>query len=611
MIKRFLSKSQVYLRKQQRREILICFFLFFIPFIIMFSILTINESEKSRKVYTTSREELNKQLQLSFDNILMSINKVSYFHMSDVQVEKILLREYESKGVQYVEDTIYMNRAVDTLLQMNPLFYDITFISKSGEIFGRINTTKENESYIREEIQELDERGVNSYVYPKTVRNVMFQKKELFSCLTRLIDYEKNTVGYLLVDIDFRDIQEIINSTDSSHSRILLVGTDNILTSNYEEDQGKGSLGEKIYERLDKKKLKGQESFQQMIRLNGRMYTCLIQPIESIKANIIQYYESPSYLGDFLNTQGRAFLFCLILMLVVLVVVNRNSKKVVTPIELLIAGMKETGKGNFKQIETSSNIHEINLIIEKYNQMVEQLEQAVKDNYISRINQKNIELKMLQSQINPHFIYNTLNLMSSMAILNGAEDISYISDKLSSIFRYNIKERDIVYLHEELQQVENYLYIQSVRFSNKIQTSIEVEEDLKECQILKFLIQPLVENCIFHGLELQCNQGRIWIVIHRFDGDMLIRVADNGVGIPKDKLLELQNIIKEKPSFGISTKKEISIGIKNVASRIQTFYGEKYGLTIESREGEGTTFYMRLPVRYIEEGEKKYEGCDS
>lgn len=607
MIKRFISKSQVYLRKQQKREIYICFFLFFIPFIIMFSILTINESEKSREIYTESREELNKQLQVSFDNILMSINKVSYFHMSDVQVEKILLREYESKGIQYVEDTIYMNRAVDTLLQMNPLFYDITFISKNGEIFGRVNTTNENESYIYEEIRQLDERGINSYVYPKTVRNVMFQEKELFSCLTRLIDYEKNTVGYLLVDIDFRDIQEIINSTDSSQSRILLAGTDSILASNYKQDL----VGEKIYERLDKEKLKEQESFQQMIYLDGHMYTCLVQSIDSIQANIIQYYESPSYFVEFLKTQGLAFLFCLILMLLVLVVVNRNSKKVVIPIELLIAGMKETGKGNFKQIETSSNIYEIHMIIEKYNQMIEQLEKAVKDNYISQINQKNIELKMLQSQINPHFIYNTLNLISSMAILNGVEDISYISDKLSSLLRYNIKERDIVFLYEELQQVENYLYIQSVRFSNKIQIAIEVDEDLKECQILKFLIQPLVENCIFHGLELQCTQGKIEIVIQRFERDMLIRVEDNGVGISKDKLLELQNIIKEKPSFGISMKKEISIGIKNVASRIKTFYGEKYGLTIESREGEGTAFSMRLPIRYAEEGERQHESHDS
>lgn len=607
MIKRFISKSQVYLRKQQKREIYICFFLFFIPFIIMFSILTINESEKSREIYTASREELNKQLQVSFDNILMSINKISYFHMSDVQVEKILLREYESKGIQYVEDTIYMNRAVDTLLQMNPLFYDITFISKNGEIFGRVNTTNENESYIYEEIRQLNERGINSYVYPKTVRNIMFQEKELFSCLTRLIDYEKNTVGYLLVDIDFRDIQEIINSTDSSQSRIFLVGTDSILASNYEQDL----VGEKIYERLDKEKLKEQESFQQMIYLDGHMYTCLVQSIDSIQANIIQYYESPSYFVEFLKSQGLAFLFCLILMLLVLVVVNRNSKKVVIPIELLIAGMKETGKGNFKQIETSSNIYEIHMIIEKYNQMIEQLEKAVKDNYISQINQKNIELKMLQSQINPHFIYNTLNLISSMAILNGVEDISYISDKLSSLLRYNIKERDIVFLYEELQQVENYLYIQSVRFSNKIQIAIEVDEDLKECQILKFLIQPLVENCIFHGLELQCNQGKIEIVIQRFERDMLIRVEDNGVGISKDKLLELQNIIKEKPSFGISMKKEISIGIKNVASRIKTFYGEKYGLTIESREGEGTVFSMRLPIRYAEEGERQHESHDS
>lgn len=606
-MKAFCNKRLVYIREQQRNVILTCFFLFFIPFTILFSVLSIKESENSKKAYTASREEVNKQIQLSFDNILMSINRISYLHISDGNAGTILLRSYESKGQQYVEDNIYMNTLIDNLLQMNPLFYDITFISRNDEIFGSVNATDENKKYIKETMKRMDEEELNSYVAPKSVRTVMQQKKELFSSLVRLTDYDRNTVGYLLVDIDFRDIQKIMDSVDHSFSKVLLTGTDSILASNDQEYKRKDSVGSRIYQKIKATGRRDDEAYQKTIKIDEKKYICLVQPVTSIQSDIIQYYESPGYYMEFFRKQGVAFLTGFVLMLLVLALISRNSKKIFRPIEVLITGMKETGKGNFKQIESVGNIYEINLIIERFNQMVVQLEQAVNENYVSKINQKNIELKMLQAQINPHFIYNALNLISATAILNDVEEISYISDKLSSILRYNIKKGDIVLVSEELEQVRNYLYIQGVRFSNRMEEVMEVDEELLSCVVLKFLLQPLVENCIFHGLENRGGKGIIKITIQKFGEDMMLKVSDNGVGMPPEKLCFLREEMKKSNSFQMTAKDETSIGIKNVASRIRAFYGEKYYLRIESKEGEGTCFSMKLPVRTFGGKEKGIE----
>lgn len=576
--------------------ILICFFLFFIPFLALVFYLGIEENKSSKEDFNTSREELNTQLQLSFDNILMSISRISYLHISDAKINTILLKEYDTKGIEYVEDNIYMNTLTNNLLQMNPLFYDITFISKNGEMFSTVNATEDNKKYVESSIREMDKDNLNYYVSPQSKRNVMLHQKMLFSSITRLLDYNKSTVGYLLVDIDFRNIQTIINSVDNSLSKILLAGTDSILTTNQIEAEEDMETADQIYEKL-KPELGGhRDAYQENIRVAGKNYTCLVQPVTSVGANIIQYYESPDYFLDFLKRQGAAFFICLLLMLLVLFIISRNSARLFQPIEDLISAMKETGKGNLKQITSSGNIYEINLIIERYNKMVAQLDKAIGETYVSKINQKNMELKMLQSQINPHFIYNTLNLISAMSILNDVEEISFISDKLSSILRYNIKKGDIVCVHEELKQVEDYLYIQRVRYSGGIKEYFEIDEELLACPILKFLIQPLAENCIFHGLEMQKGSGEIRISVKKSEGDMLITVSDNGVGIEEEKLKYLREEIQKSSSFAITSKDETGIGIKNVASRIRTFYGGDYGLTIDSTPGMGTIFCMRLPV---------------
>ena len=209
------------------------------------------------------------------------------------------------------------------------------------------------------------------------------------------------------------------------------------------------------------------------------------------------------------------------------------------------------------------------------------------------------ELSVLQYQINPHFLYNTLDTIRSYALMSDQEDIALMSEKLSRFFRYAISNREnIVKVEDELRHIEDYLFIQSRRFGDRFETEISVEEpELRERYMLKLMIQPLVENAITHGLERLKRKGRIHIHIAATEKKLLIRVSDNGVGMNEEKLCELNHslragTVQPAGNHGRGT----GIAIQNVNARIRITFGEEYGLHYRSHEMQGTTVTATLPL---------------
>jgi two-component system sensor histidine kinase YesM len=207
-----------------------------------------------------------------------------------------------------------------------------------------------------------------------------------------------------------------------------------------------------------------------------------------------------------------------------------------------------------------------------------------------------MQLKMLQAQINPHFLYNTLNLISSLSILEGAESVSEISNKLSLLLRYSLNRPDIVKLNEELSQIENYIYILKIRFPEKINFEIYIDDDVSDFYIPKFIIQPIVENAVKHGLEPR-GHGTIRIEVRRAE-NLTISVEDDGAGIPEDKLNYINKCLACESNYKLDSK----IGINNVNFRIKEYYGKEYGINILSDEGNGTKVTIVLPIIKESEG---------
>ncbi len=265
-------------------------------------------------------------------------------------------------------------------------------------------------------------------------------------------------------------------------------------------------------------------------------------------------------------------------------------------ISLLAAKMRNTHIGKLEPLEVRQNNDEINLLIEDYNYMIERMSQLIKEQVKSGQELKNSELKALQAQINPHFLYNTLDMINWYAWNNSGQEIITIVEDLAKFYKLSLsKGRDIITIDEELSHVSSYFQIQNMRFQN-LSLIIQVPEEIRQCSILKITLQPIVENAILHGILCKESKvGCVTITGSLHDNIIELIVADNGIGIPDDKLDKLQ-----KSEVGAGN--DNGYGLRNINKRIRLYYGEEFGLEFSSRYGEGTSVKVRIPAIYNNQG---------
>ena len=274
------------------------------------------------------------------------------------------------------------------------------------------------------------------------------------------------------------------------------------------------------------------------------------------------------------------------------------------PIDRLSQGMKRVGKGDFSVSVEPVNMDEIGELTVGFNRMTSQIDELMKKTVAMEVKEKESEYLVLQSQINPHFLYNTLEVIRMQCISRHQNDIADVINTLSNLFRLSINRRErFVMLKEELEHVRSYLAIQNFRFDNKYHLIIDVSEELQKYRVFKLMLQPLVENCIFHGLEVQPGDGHIVISAHLENKRIILRIRDDGVGMTSNELSGLRAFL-ENPDTQPDRR---SLGLRTVHERIRLFFGEDCGLQIESREGDGTCITLVMPA-FIDESEVKLNG---
>lgn len=260
---------------------------------------------------------------------------------------------------------------------------------------------------------------------------------------------------------------------------------------------------------------------------------------------------------------------------------------------ILLDSMQELQQGNFQTRLPVSSQDEIGRISESFNVMCEKLNAYVGRVYRAEIQRKNAEINALQTQINPHFLYNTLESIKSNAIMNHDEDTAEMITLLGNLFRWISRtDEKIISLEKELEYIRNYLRLQSYRYNRKLEVSIEVEEDFLDEKIPKLILQPLVENAIKHALDEVNRDKLIGIQVRKKKDVLEITVYDNGIGITTKRLEE----IKEELQSSENQDEFESIGLKNVNQRLKLMYGPEYGLQINSIEEYGTAVKIRIPA---------------
>lgn len=287
----------------------------------------------------------------------------------------------------------------------------------------------------------------------------------------------------------------------------------------------------------------------------------------------------------------------LVMMVVIIALAIFLSKFFSRRMNLLVKKMKRIEKGDLEVTEVIEGKDEIGMMDTHFNQMMGKLNELIYENYIQKIEKREAELNALQMQINPHFLYNTLESISAIAAVYSCQEICTICEKLGKIFRYsmNIRRSEFVTLCEEIEHIQNYIYIQKIRFDDRFYVFYNIPDTILKCKVLRFILQPIVENAIYHGFEKKRGKGCLEIAASIVDDHLVIQVQDDGIGMTDQEVERLNAYINERENNILDEHKK-SIGIRNVNSRIKLAHGDFYGITIKSRLNTGTQVLIKLPV---------------
>ena len=399
---------------------------------------------------------------------------------------------------------------------------------------------------------------------------------EVFSVIRKLRSYEDMKVnGIVRIDMKKRLLDEICSKTRMKQDTVMLFDKNRKMFysfGNYPEKNVIKMLEETIYP--------GTGSFQihpQGERLNvSQLYSPYLDMY-------IAYLVPQDVLMKDLNFLGRIAVFLVLLGGGLGIGLAIGSARVMSRgVSKVMEGMRQAEAGNLDvEIQVEGN-DEIGIIAEGLNHMVKQMKILLEEKAQIEIKKKEADMMMLQRQIRPHFLYNTLDGIRMKALLNQDMDTADMIEKLSLLLRRTTDiKTDYVTVQEELEYVRYYIELQNIRFRYKFQLMQDIPEPIKNLTIPKFSLQPLIENAVHHGLEKRRQNRQIRIEAREEDGIVFIVVKDNGQGINRERLEEIRQTLNQP-----DMRESEHIGLNNINIRLKLLYGKEYGLSIDSEEGK-------------------------
>lgn len=323
-----------------------------------------------------------------------------------------------------------------------------------------------------------------------------------------------------------------------------------------------------------------------------------IAPILDTQGSLIIYTNRTAVLQDMLTATALVLIVTVMMFMLLSYVFRLTRRSVSQPIENLT---RELDRKPTKPLPIEGNMDikrlavTLNQLFDSERQLTDTLLAANKQIYESQLAQNKLELQFLRSQINPHFIYNTLEVIRSISVVHRNDEIAEMVKSLAAILRYSIKGEESVALRDELHIIRCYLSIQTIRFGHRFDYAIDVSPDAESLLIPRMCLQPLVENAFTHGLENKLSDGMLRIVSRIEEDELVISVSDNGFGLSPEKTEELNRLIHQSELDQPSNTS--GVGLINVARRIQIARGNEFGMYISSALQVGTTVTLKLPIR--------------
>nr|WP_239565897.1 sensor histidine kinase [Paenibacillus sacheonensis] len=345
-----------------------------------------------------------------------------------------------------------------------------------------------------------------------------------------------------------------------------------------------------------------------VIHWKNRSYVVETEPLPDIDGTILSMVPENELFRELLDIRRQELIILGIALLVLAIPFMFIINNILRPLKRLIFFITSIRRGDPLKFKKRIALHgymEISIVATELNSMLDEIDRltlSLLDTntrlYGIELEKKKSELAFLRSQINPHFLYNTLEAITGIAVVEGQDRIKSMTRALSSIFRYSVKGASEVPLSEEIRMIESFIRIQQIRFADRFSVRYELTEQALAYRVPKMILQPLVENAIYHGFEPTLRQGELWIRgFVDADGSLVVRIEDNGTGIQPNVLEELKGMLAAAPSGMHVPAEQRSIGLVNVHNRLRLMFGAESGLRIESTADEGTTIEMTVHER--------------
>jgi two-component system sensor histidine kinase YesM len=414
--------------------------------------------------------------------------------------------------------------------------------------------------------------------------------KRYFSMGRKIIDvYSLRELGYINIEVDESVLTGAFSDLQEESSKILVCDSSgNIIASSEEDLTPIDSTNSSYFKTMIGEDTPNYVSYYE----NGKKYVAIYSSFNYGKWYIVKTVPEAVLYADLNKMQFYTIVVGVISLAIMIYATLIYTKKITKPIEVMMHQMKKVEAGNL-DVRVESNVYnELDDLSESFNQMVNQIKKLMDDIVSVEHNKNELELEVLHAQINPHFLYNTLNTIRWMAKIKGEDSISDALVALVKLLRVSISfGNNMILLQDEIGYIENYILIQKLRFNQLFEIHYNIQEEHKKLNIPKLILQPIVENSLIYGID-ESEKREEPIIINIFtrekDNHIEIVVKDNGSGIEKEVL---DNIFKQEQNINRFSK----VGLNNVNQRLKLYLGDAYGLQIVSTVGVGTTVIISVP----------------
>lgn len=533
---------------------------------------------------------------------------------SQISIEQIM-DQLKLNVEDYLEQGIRTDSEVDALIEENNNIVDSELLSKINMFYSTRNDivsisifkidrellltvpnhNLKNNYDIRNEqwFDDIFKENVMYYISKPHIQNIFENQHKWVLSICKPIDIKIQGMkkrAVLMIDISFQSINNLCSNLNLGGRGYVYI-TDKNKNILYHPQQALVFSG-----------LKEELSINKAVEGSGKIYTNpmgekflgIYKNLSFVDWNLV----GVSYIDNAANGNSKItkeVMAAIPIILVIIILLSWYiSGKISMPIMKLERYMKKVQKGNFDaQIVINKGEREVIELANTFNVMVKKIKELIEQNQLEQEEKRRSELNALQAQINPHFLYNTLDSIMWMAENGQNEEVIEMVTALARLFRISIsKGKDIISVGQELEHARNYMLIQKMRYKDKFEFEIRADEQVKNLKTIKLILQPLIENSIYHGIEYMVDEGEIEIIASIADEYLLFEVRDNGLGMDDEQLKKL----RENDAQSSSSKKGNGVGVRNVNERIRLKFGKRYGLEIQSELEEGTTVKLWLPI---------------